>query len=99
MGIAARLPAVYSTIMGLKEGTYKPFEMFILVLIMVGVVFAIVFVERAQRRLPVQYAKRVVGWQYGGQSTHLPLKVNTAGVIPTLRFVYSDVSSDHRIDV
>ena len=85
-GIVARLPeAVYGTIMGLKEGTYKPFEMFILVVVMVGVVFAIVFVERAQRRLPVQYAKRIVGnKQYGGQATHLPLKVNTAGVIPPI---------------
>ena len=70
--------------MGLKEGT-EAFEMFILVMIMVAVVFAIVFVERAQRRLPVRHAKRVVGnKQYGGQSTHLPLKVNTAGVIPPI---------------
>ncbi|RPJ19528.1 MAG: preprotein translocase subunit SecY, partial [Desulfobacteraceae bacterium] len=45
----------------------------------------IVFVERAQRRIPVQYAKRVVGRRmYGGQSTHLPLKINTAGVIPPI---------------
>jgi len=52
---------------------------------MVAVVGVIVFFERGQRRIPVQYAKRVVGRKlYGGQSTHLPLKVNTAGVIPPI---------------
>ena len=50
-----------------------------------AVVAAIIFFERGQRRIPVQYAKRVVGRKmYGGQSTHLPLKVNTAGVIPPI---------------
>jgi preprotein translocase subunit SecY len=52
---------------------------------MIAIVGIIVFVESAQRRIPVQYAKRVVGRKvYGGQSTHLPLKVNTAGVIPPI---------------
>jgi preprotein translocase subunit SecY len=52
---------------------------------MIGVVAAIVFVERAQRRIPVQYAKRVVGRKvYGGQNTYLPLRVNTGGVIPII---------------
>jgi preprotein translocase subunit SecY len=52
---------------------------------MVGVVAAIIMLERGQRKIPVQYAKRVVGKKvYGGQSTHLPLKVNTAGVIPPI---------------
>jgi preprotein translocase subunit SecY len=52
---------------------------------MVAVVGVIVFVESGQRRIPVQYAKRVVGRKmYGGQTTHLPLKVNTAGVIPPI---------------
>jgi preprotein translocase subunit SecY len=52
---------------------------------MIVVIAAIVFVERGQRRIPIQYAKRVVGRKlYGGQSTHLPLKVNTAGVIPPI---------------
>ena len=85
-GIVARLPqATYQTIVGLKEGTYQPMEMLVLVVIMVSVIAAIVYVERAQRRIPVQYAKRVVGnKQYGGQATHLPLKVNTAGVIPPI---------------
>lgn len=85
-GIVARLPeAVYETILGLKEGTFQPVEIVVLVLVMVLVIAAIVFVERGQRRIPVQYAKRVVGnKQYGGQATHLPLKVNTAGVIPPI---------------
>jgi preprotein translocase subunit SecY len=57
----------------------------VLVAAMVVVVGAIVFVERGQRRIPVQYAKRVVGRRvYGGQTTHLPLRVNTAGVIPVI---------------
>lgn len=85
-GIVARLPeAVYGTILGLREGTYKPLEMLVLVLLMVATIAAIVFIERGQRRIPVQYAKRVVGdKQYGGQATHLPLKVNTSGVIPPI---------------
>jgi preprotein translocase subunit SecY len=57
----------------------------ILAVIMIAVVAAIVFFERGQRRLPIQYAKRMVGRRlYGGQSTHLPLKVNSAGVIPPI---------------
>jgi preprotein translocase subunit SecY len=61
------------------------FAAIVLVAMMVLVVAAIVFVERGQRRIPVQYAKRVVGRRmYGGQSTHLPLRVNTSGVIPVI---------------
>jgi preprotein translocase subunit SecY len=57
----------------------------LLVAMMVAVIAAIVFVERGQRRITVQYAKRVVGRRmYGGQSTHLPLRVNTSGVIPVI---------------
>ena len=56
----------------------------ILILILLLIIF-IVFVEKAQRRLPVQYPKRQVGNKiYGGQSSHLPLKINTAGVIPVI---------------
>jgi preprotein translocase subunit SecY len=61
------------------------FRALILVAMMVVVIAAIVFVERGQRRITVQYAKRVVGRRmYGGQSTHLPLRVNTSGVIPVI---------------
>jgi preprotein translocase subunit SecY len=57
----------------------------ILVALMVIVVGIVVFVERAQRRIPVQYARRVVGRRtYSGMSTHLPLKINTGGVIPVI---------------
>lgn len=52
---------------------------------MLAVLAGIVFIERGQRRIPVQYAKRIVGnRQYGGQATHLPLKINSAGVIPPI---------------
>ena len=57
----------------------------VLLALMVVVVAAIVFVERGQRKIPVQYARRVVGRRvYGGQSTHIPLRINTAGVIPVI---------------
>jgi preprotein translocase subunit SecY len=61
------------------------FLLLFIVAIVVGVTAGIVFMETAQRRIPVQYAKRVVGRRvYGGQSSHLPLKINTSGVIPPI---------------
>ncbi len=85
-GIVARLPnAIYATLLGIKNGTYQPIEMLLLALVMLAVLAGIVFIEKAQRRIPVQYAKRIVGnKQYGGQATHLPLKINVAGVIPPI---------------
>lgn len=85
-GIVARLPnAVIETGNYMKEGILQPFTALMLGVLMVVVVGLIVFVERGQRRIPVQYAKRVVGGRsYGGQATHLPLKVNTSGVIPPI---------------
>ncbi|MFO7738240.1 MAG: preprotein translocase subunit SecY [Desulfatiglandaceae bacterium] len=85
-GIVARLPlAVGNTFRLIGTGEVTPFFMVLVVALMIAVVGVIVFVERGQRRIPVQYAKRVVGRRmYGGQSTHLPLKVNTAGVIPPI---------------
>src|SRR5512139_165662 len=87
-GIVARVPAAaYQTFMAYRAPGSQVTELGLLVLaaLMVVVVAFIVFVERAQRRIPVQYAKRVVGRRtYGGQSTHLPLKVNTSGVIPPI---------------
>ncbi|MBA7570596.1 Protein translocase subunit SecY [subsurface metagenome] len=77
--------AVVNTFRLLSMGEMGIFFGVILLVLMVGVVGVIVFVESAQRRIPVQYAKRVVGRKmYGGQTTHLPLKVNTAGVIPPI---------------
>ena len=85
-GIVAGFPAaVGNTIRLMSTGELTPFFMIIIVALMIAVVGVIVFVEGGQRRIPVQYAKRVVGRRmYGGQTTHLPLRVNTAGVIPPI---------------
>jgi len=69
----------------IQRGELSLFAALILTAAMVVVTGAIVFMERGQRRIPVQYAKRVVGRRmYGGQTTHLPLRVNTSGVIPVI---------------
>ncbi len=69
----------------IQRGELSLFAALLLTTAMVLVTAAIVFMERGQRRIPVQYAKRVVGRRmYGGQTTHLPLRVNTSGVIPVI---------------
>ena len=85
-GIVARLPsAIISTFQLISAGEIYPIFMVLLVIAMIAVVAFIVFVERAQRRIQVQYARRVVGRRMmGGTTTHLPLKVNTSGVIPPI---------------
>ena len=85
-GIVVGLPsAIVSTITDVKTGSLSVITIAILLVFMVGVVAAIVYMERAQRRIPIQYAKRVVGRRvYGGQSTYLPLRLNTGGVIPVI---------------
>ena len=85
-GIVARFPvAVANTFRLMGTGEVTAFFMVLILALMIAVIGIIVFVERGQRRIPVQYAKRIVGRRmYGGQSTHLPLKVNTAGVIPPI---------------
>ena len=85
-GIVARMPsAIAGTFQMVRLGEMSIFMMVIIVAMMVAVIAAICFVEQGQRRLPVQYAKRVVGRRmYGGQTTHLPLKINTSGVIPPI---------------
>jgi len=85
-GIVARMPmAIGNTFRLVSTGEMGIFAVLVIVVLMVAVIGFIVFVEQGQRRIPVQYAKRVVGRRmYGGQSTHLPLKVNTAGVIPAI---------------
>jgi preprotein translocase subunit SecY len=85
-GIVARAPAaVGATLELLRSGTMNIFLVLILLVFMSLVVAFIIFVEQGQRRIPVQYAKRVVGRRlYGGQSTHLPLKINQSGVIPPI---------------
>ncbi len=85
-GIVVSFPSgLTSMLAGMKTGAMDPLKMIFLGALMVAVIAFIVFVERGQRRIPVSYAKRVVGRKvYGGQSTHLPLRVNTGGVIPII---------------
>jgi preprotein translocase subunit SecY len=85
-GIVVNFPrAVIGTIEQMQTGQIGLLTMALLVVLMVGVIAAIIYVERGHRRITVQYAKRVVGRrQYGGSSTHIPLKVNTGGVIPVI---------------
>lgn len=85
-GIVSRLPeGINNIVLQLQAGTINIFSVLLLVVIGIAVIAAIVCVHQGQRRIPVQYAKRVVGRRvYGGQSTHLPLKVNQAGVIPVI---------------
>src|SRR5262245_34093768 len=85
-GIVANLPhAVLVTLDQLRTGQMTLLPLLLLLVLMVFVIAAIVFVERGHRRVTVQYAKRVVGRRmYGGSSTHIPLKVNTGGVIPVI---------------
>ncbi len=85
-GIVARMPmATGRTFTLIKTGEISAFLMVFVIILMVASIAFIIFMERGQRKIPVQYAKRVVGRKmYGGQSTHLPLKVNTSGVIPPI---------------
>jgi preprotein translocase subunit SecY len=85
-GIVVGLPrAFFSTLELMETGQITLLRMALLIVLMVAVVAAIIYVERGHRRITVQYAKRVVGRrQYGGTSTHIPLKVNTGGVIPVI---------------
>jgi preprotein translocase subunit SecY len=85
-GIVVGFPrAVLSTFQQITTGQMGPLRILLLMVMMVVVVAAIIFVERGHRRVTVQYAKRVVGRRmYGGSSTHIPLKVNTGGVIPVI---------------
>ena len=85
-GIVVGFPSgLFDTIDRIRRGQLSLFATLLLLVMMVVVIGVIVFVERGQRRITVQYAKRVVGRRmYGGQSTHLPLRVNTSGVIPVI---------------
>jgi preprotein translocase subunit SecY len=85
-GIVARLPsALGTTAQFVREGEMSIFILILILMVAVGVTGGIVYVETGQRRIPIQYARRVVGRRvYGGQSSHLPLKVNTSGVIPPI---------------
>jgi preprotein translocase subunit SecY len=83
--VVGLVPAVFDTIGKVQAEQLNAVGIVFLAVFMVAVTAFIVFMERAQRRIPVQYAKRVVGRRiYGGQSTYLPLRVNTGGVIPVI---------------
>ncbi len=85
-GIVANLPSALASLLELgRTGALSPFFIVGFLLLAVATVAGIVFIERAQRRIPIQYPKRQVGNRmFGGDSTHMPLKINTAGVIPPI---------------
>ncbi|HXH81585.1 MAG TPA: preprotein translocase subunit SecY [Candidatus Tectomicrobia bacterium] len=85
-GIVVRLPsAIVASYTLITTGELSLFVFGAIVLVMVAVTAAVVLMQEGQRKIPVQYAKRVVGRRvYGGQSTHIPLRINTAGVIPVI---------------
>ena len=85
-GIVSRGPALIQTMIGLfRSGTTGILSALLMIVIGLAIIVFIVFMSNAERRIPVQYAKRVVGRKmYGGQSTHLPIKVNAAGVMPVI---------------
>jgi preprotein translocase subunit SecY len=85
-GIVVGLPAaIVEMVTKVQTGDWNALQVIIILVMMVAVVGFIVLVERGERRIPVQYAKRVIGRRMmGGQSTHLPLKVNAGGVIPVI---------------
>lgn len=85
-GIVSRGPVLIQTMIGLfRSGTTGILSALLMIVIGLAIIVFIVFMSNAERRIPVQYAKRVVGRKmYGGQSTHLPIKVNAAGVMPVI---------------
>jgi preprotein translocase subunit SecY len=86
IGIIARYPIeTLNTLRAVQLGQMSPFKLALILLMMVAVIAGVIFVTQGQRRIPVQYAKRVVGRRvYGGQASHIPLSVNIAGVIPII---------------
>lgn len=85
-GIVAELPsAIINSLRMIQTGELAPIAALLVLVIMTLVIGVIVFMETGQRRIPIQYAKRMVGRKmYAGQSSHLPLKINTSGVIPPI---------------
>jgi preprotein translocase subunit SecY len=85
-GIVVRIPsALAATYTLMSTGEMQPLVLLAVLALMVAVTAAVVIMQEGQRKIPVQYAKRVVGRRvYGGQSTHIPLRINTAGVIPVI---------------
>ncbi len=85
-GIVSRLPRdIQSIIIQFKDGKLTIISLIVFILFAIAVVVGVILIQQGTRKIPVQYAKRVVGRKmYGGQSTHIPLKVNQAGVIPVI---------------
>ncbi|NQT32626.1 MAG: preprotein translocase subunit SecY [Candidatus Omnitrophica bacterium] len=90
-GILSRLPAAVAQLISLAspgtsgQAQIDPFKIVFLACMFVGVILAVVLITQGQRKIPIQYAKRVVGRKiYGGQSTYIPLRVNQSGVIPII---------------
>ena len=85
-GIVSRIPQLVSTMVSsLANGSLKWYTALLLIVGILAIMIFIVFITNSERRIPVQYAKRVVGRKmYGGQSTHLPIKVNMSGVLPII---------------
>ncbi len=85
-GIVSRLPVItLHQISLIQVGEGNIFQMLVVIAVMLVVLVGVIFVQEGERKIPVQYAKRVVGRKmYGGQSSHIPLKVNQAGVIPVI---------------
>ena len=84
-GIVSRGPSMVSSLIEMIRGGLNWFVAVLVVLVSLAIVVFVVFISDAERRIPIQYAKRVVGRKmYGGQSTHLPIKVNASGVMPII---------------
>ena len=86
VGIVSRIPGgINKLYLAYLDKSVNIFTLLIFLIVAIGIIMAVIYVQEGQRRIPVQYAKRVVGRKmYGGQSTHIPLKVNQAGVIPVI---------------
>ncbi|GAN76953.1 preprotein translocase subunit SecY [Acidisphaera rubrifaciens] len=85
-GIVANLPHALASMLDMaRTGALSPIFLVAFLVIAIGVIAGIVYIEQAQRRVPIQYPKRQVGTRmFGGDSTHMPLKINTSGVIPPI---------------
>ena len=85
-GIVARMPsAIHQTFINLRDGQVSVISVIIFLIFALAVIVGVIEVQQGTRKIPVQYAKRVVGRKmYGGQNTHIPMKVNQAGVIPVI---------------
>jgi len=100
VGIIARAPSVFKNqFIQIQNGLSNPFENILLLVLMFGITMVVVAVSTGVRKIPVQYAKRVIGRKvYGGQTTHIPLRILTAGVMPiifaqALMFIPSTIAS------